>query len=181
MSDFDTLRWGDTQDLAFSALTGPFPTGPQSTKQLLHAHWQRPCLWKVLVAIQPNMGAVEAGTFTPTLRLTVGCGGGMMVIPLPIASAPPYPNILQFFDIPAQDIQGVFDVNLAPASDETLPHSWLFGLFAAPFTEPAGYTDASALLKQALAQPVSRGDPDNHELPRWMPPGFNDGELRYRR
>jgi hypothetical protein len=184
VSDFDTLRWGDTQTLAFSTVGAAFPTGPQATKQLVHAHWRRPLTWKLLVNIQPSLPAVEAGTFQLIMRLTVGCGGGMQTIPIVFASAPVagvYAPILQFFDIPAQDMQIAFDVNLAPATDDTLPHAWLFGAFVAPFTEPAGSTDTAALLGQMLQQQPSRADPDNQELPRWMPPGFDDGELRYRR
>jgi hypothetical protein len=184
VSDFDTLRWGDTQTLSFATVGAAFPTGPQPTKQLVHAHWRRPLTWKLLVNIQPSLPAVEAGTFHLIMRLTVGCGGGMQTIPFDFVSAPVagvYAPVLQFFDIPAQDIQIVFDVNLAPATDDTLPHSWLFGAFVAPFTEPSGSADTAALLTHAIGQSASRADPDSRDMSRWIPPGFEDGELRYRR
>jgi hypothetical protein len=187
MSELDTVRWGDQQTLLFTPnLAGPAALiGVTATKQLVNAHWRRPCTWKLLVSIQPFMPSIEASTFHPQMNLFVGCGGANVTIPVAFTVAPAagvYSPILQFFDLPAQDIQVNFQVSMAGASDDTFPHSWLFAALAAPFTEPDGYTMTSEYIKQLIPSLDSRAvDPANRQLPHWMPPGYEDGELRYRR
>lgn len=184
MSDIDTLRWGDTQTLTFNPGAAALVGVPQ-TKQLVHAHWQRPCTWKVLVWIAPTLPPGEAGTFNAALEITIGCGGGMVTFDRFYTFAPAagvYSPQLDIFDVPAQDIQARILINgITGATDDTRQHSWLTACMVAPITEPAGYTDVADMLRK-LAQnmPANLRDPDSEGLPRWMPEGFEDGQLKYR-
>lgn len=189
MSDLDTIRWGDTQTLVFAPAAGGSPAGlfgPPQTKQLVHAHWSRPCTWKVLVYIAPTLPASEAGTFNAAAQITVGCGGGMVQFGRIYTFAPTagvYTPQLDIFDVPAQDIQAQILLNgTTPATQDVDQESWLTAIMVAPITEPAGYTDVADMLRKlAVDMPHNLRNPDSEGLPRWMPEGFEDGELRYRK
>jgi hypothetical protein len=91
-----------------------------------------------------------------------------------------YQPVTLFFEVPAQDVQVFARVDVTNAVS-TQGMSFLFGAYIAPLTEPAGYTEIRELIRQAMnnaERPSS--DSDSQGLPHWMPPGFDDGELRYR-
>lgn len=189
MSEVDTLRWGDVQTLAFQPAPGGAGgfTGVTSSKQLVHAHWQRPCTWKVLVSIHPQLPATELGTFKVTVQFVIGCGGGFISFDRVYTFAPTagvYTQQLDIFDVPAQDIQAsVTNIDLSGATQDALAESWLAGIFVAPITEPAGYTDLRDIVRAVTEHFRDRQgyrEPDHEGQPRWMPPGFDDGEVRYR-
>lgn len=185
MSDFDTLRWGDSATLDF--FKPGQPATAQTTKQLVHAYWRRPLTWKLLVVARPQLPSTEGGTFHPVVNVTIGIGQSISdTIPLVLTVAPVagvYSPVVQFFDIPAQDIQVNVSLDAgAGATQETDPEYWQFSAFAAPFTEPYGYTVVGDhLLGPEGGQHQTRRMPDQWQEPRWMPPGFDDGEIRYRR
>lgn len=177
MSDLDTMRWGDTQ-----ALTVP-GGGVGMTKQLVQGHWQRPLVWKLLFVIIPQVAAGETGTFKAILNLTIGIGQGTGTIPIPITLAPTagvYAPVIQSLDIPAQDVQVMFSVDATAASVEGAADTFTFSAFIAPFTEPRVLADVRDMIQGGHWAPP-REDPDQRGMPHWMPPGFEDGMLRYRR
>lgn len=186
MSDFDTLRWGDSDSLTFFTATSPSNITVQKTKQLVHAYWRRPLTWKVLVYVVPQLPAAESGTFTATLLAVIGIGQSVSpLIAIPITVAPTagvYAPVMQTFDLPAQDIQLQFALDASAATQEEAPEFWNFAAFAAPLTEPQGYTVVGDMLAGPDgARDQTRRMPDQFAEPRWMPPGFQDGTLRYRR
>jgi len=184
MSDIDTLRWGDTQTLRFTeAGAGPASlVGPAETKQLVHAHWPRPLTWKLMLVIQPQVPANETANFAASFLVTLGVGAGMVQIPLGatlFTLAGGYQPVTLFFELPAQDVQvfATVDVSLAVS---TQGMSFLFGAYIAPLTEPAGYTEIRDTMLRVLDRERPPTDSDSQGMPHWMPPGFDDGELRYR-
>lgn len=179
MSDHDTLRWGDTQGLTIPG------GGIATTGQLLHAFWQRPLAWKLLVVIAPQPAAGETGSFVATLNLTIGIGQGLGTVRIALPPIAPvggvYPALVQNFDIPAQDVQLSVEVDANGASSEGDSNLFTVSAFIAPFTEPRVMAD----LRDALCNPEgyqsrANAHPDGQGQERWMPPGFDDGMLRYR-
>lgn len=183
MTDVDTLRWGDTDSLTFFTTGSGGNLSVKQTKQLVAAKWQRPLTWKLLVNIIPNLqGTGETSTFTPLLQLYVGVGQGMIQVAIPITLAPTagvYLPVVQFFDIPAEAYQAAFTLDVSGASQETKAETFTFSAFTAPFTEPRGYTDLRDMFRKVHGLP-ERNEPDREGLPRWMPEGFDDGQLKYR-
>ena len=184
MTDIDTQRWGDSQVLQVTTTAGE--NALAVSKQLLQAHWQRPLLWKVLTVIRPDIPAGENVTFIVTVTLNIGVGQASIQAPFTYTFAPVggvYAPQVIFQDIPAQDIQGQVSVAVSGGGSPTVPAGDAFyvALLAAPFTEPRAVTDMRDLF---LASLPPRGDAlaDNSQGGmRWMPPGFDDGEVRYRR
>jgi|SRR5215472_11797878 len=182
MSDVDTLRWGDTDSVTFFTVGSGTLVLVKDTKQLLHAHWERPLTWQLLVVITADLPVTEHGTFIVTLHLTIGVGGGMKQVNIPITITPvagAFAANITNIPIPAQDVQLFATIDATGNTQETLPETWNLSAFIAPLTEPAGYTDTRNYI--AGRPPHLDLDPDNASLPRWMPPGFDDGEVRYRR
>lgn len=187
MTDFDTLRWGDKDSLSFFVANNPASNTPiQNTKQLVHAYWRRPLTWKLLVYIAPMLPASETGTFLVTANVTIGIGQSISdTMPFAVSIAPVaglYAPSVTVFDIPAQDIQVNMTVNASGATQESESEYWSLSAFAAPFTEPYGYTVVGDfMMGPEGTQHQPRVTPDQIQAPRWMPPGFVDGHTRYRR
>lgn len=188
MSEIDTLRWGDTETMNFTeggAATFTPPT-PKSTKQLVHAHWNRPLTWRLMLIFEATVPAAETATFAAVALVTVGVGGGQKETVLANAVfslANGYATSVQFFDIPAQDMQVRFILADISGAASVQPHSFAFSAFAAPLTEPAGYTEILKIAKRAVRIEPEQRPPESGDstgLPHWMPSGFDDGELRYR-
>ena len=178
MTDIDTLRWGDSQTLSV-------PGGSiQQSVQIVQGRWQRPLAWKLLVVIIPQVAAGETGTFKATMNLSIGIGQGTVTVPIPFSIAPTagvYSPVIQNLDIPAQEVQISFTVDATGATAEGDANAFTVSAFIAPFTEPRVLMDLrDALVDRAALASRALAEPDRDGLPRWMPPGFDDGMLRYR-
>ena len=180
MSDFDTLRWGDSQQLS---LLPAFGETLIRSKELLYAKWQRPVVWRLMLTVKADLTPADiaaAITFGVALELQLGVGGVNQVVPLAVvAFATPYAPSVQFFDVPAETIQvlaSVFGVSAQPSKNSTVTVTAM----TAPHAEPGGVVQ----IRDAVAV---HGDKeriqsaDSEGMPRWMPAGFDDGEVRYRR
>jgi|HubBroStandDraft_3_1064219.scaffolds.fasta_scaffold00119_14 hypothetical protein len=191
MSDIDTMRWGDTQAIELSAGIIDPESGTQSatSSQMLNAKWQRPITWRLMVSVAPQVAGVDtASVLTVTVGLFVGVGQANQVVPLDtfeFSATPPlsFDGITRFYDIPAETMQLQFVAFANPpvASDGTVV---TVTAMAAPVTDPRGIVDIRELLRElhAMALPSRHSDPtDGDGQPRWMPPGFDDGVMRYRR
>jgi len=179
MTDFDTFRWGDAQTIFAVKATGE--TTFVNSSQMLNARWQRPCVWRLMIAYNPQVQQ-SALTFTVSTLLKVGIGQAIEDILLAnVAVATPFAPTTLFFDIPAETIIvqfSLFNVGGAvPVNDGIRVVA-----MAAPHAEPG----AVVQMRDALgAQAGGILPPDQRELSErgispWMPPGFEDGELRYR-
>lgn len=172
MSDLDTLRWGDTQTLAFDPGVAD-PKG-MATRQMVSAKWRRPLGWVCNVVIAPQFNA-ETGTFVFQARITQGIGGGLVTSVKTYTLAPVggvYDPIFDSFELAAQDIQ--IDVALVrTAAAVGGPESVQIGVFVAPITEPHAMT--------AILDQTDGGLPPPHR--RWMhdspSPGFEPAPLGY--
>src|SRR5580693_9367395 len=177
MSDIDTMRWGDTQAIEFSAGINDPESGTQSatSSQMLNAKWQRPITWRLMVSVAPQVAGVDtASVLTVTVGLFVGVGQANQVVPL---------DTFEFSATPPLSFDGItrFYANPPVASDGTVV---TVTAMAAPVTDPRGIVDIRELLRElhAMALPSRHSDPtDGDGQPRWMPPGFDDGVMRYRR
>lgn len=183
MTDFDTLRWGETQTLNVVVTPGAEEISTPPPVQMLHLHWQRPLLWKLMLSMTPQMLPGETVTWVVSEEVIVGVGQATDIIPLgPFVFAPAagvYSPQVVFQEIPAQDIQLRFRLSIQGGGlpTNTANQAFRVSAFGAPFTEPG----ATAQLRDELArdQGGKITDPDQRGQPRWMPPGFHDGELRY--
>jgi hypothetical protein len=188
MSDIDTMRWGDTQSLPLvNAQVDPETGGAIiASSQMLNAKWQRPITWRLMVSVNPLIAAVDdASTLTVVVTLFVGVGQANQQVPLAVLSFGPgtYVGETQFFDVPAETMQLQFTVLADPGvvSDGSVV---VVTAMAAPVTDPRAIADVRELLREihSLALPSRHNDPtDGDNQPRWMPPGFDDGVMRYRR
>jgi hypothetical protein len=172
MSDVDTMRWGDTQSLK---LSGAVETALQSS-QMLNAHWQRPCVWRLMVSVAPTVGPDDqAIVIGVVLSLRVGVGQANQLVPLPPITFPAgtYAAVTQFFDVPAENLQLQFQVSVSgvivdPNDQVTV------SAFIAPRAEPGGIVQIRDHMGDGIREP------DRDGLQRWPGAGFDDGELRYR-
>jgi hypothetical protein len=175
MSDIDTMRWGDTQNILL-ATAAALENGFFQSSQMLNAHWQRPCVWRLMLSIQPNMAVGDVLTFQVTVLMRVGVGQANQQVPLAtFAFAAPYLPVLQFFDIPAENLQLQFAVGAVsntPATGDNVT----IAAFIAPRAEPGGIVQ----IRDSLPGNDGIREPDRDGLPRWMPRGYEDGEVRYR-
>jgi hypothetical protein len=173
MSEVDTMRWGDTQSVLLASAAGA-ENGIITSSQMLNAHWQRPCVWRMMLSIAPEMAAGDVLTFTVNILLRIGVGQANQLVPLAtFAGAPPYAPVVQFFDIPAENLQLQFLVGAisnTPAPNDRV----VVSAFVAPRAEPGGIVQIRDRMPQEIREP------DRDGLPRWMPRGFDDGELKYR-
>ena len=193
MSDIDTMRWGDTQTLVMTEQqtvetdSGPSQVGLSS--QMLNLKWQRPLTWRLMVSAVPTVSPGDNGVVSITVFVTmfVGVGQANQEVPLftwDFSAGPPpdYVGSTQFFDVPAEALQLRFTTVCNPpaADDGTYVTVTAMG---APITEPRVTADVRELLRKLhdMALPSRSGDPtDGDGQPRWMPPGFDDGVMRYR-
>jgi len=178
MTDLDTLRWGDSQYLAFVPSAGEGPV--QTTKQLLSAKWQRPVVWRVLVNIQVGGLIGDNANYLVIVKFAIGVGQTTITgVQRVYALTAPYTiasDIFDSFDIPAQDIQATCTLQQVTASAVTTQESVQLGIVVAPHAEPG----AIAHMRDEIAGPnAAVAHPDRQGLPHWMPAGFNDGLLRY--
>lgn len=190
MSDFDTMRWGDTQTIQLVNASELTETGfsVYRTSQMLNAKWQRPLLWKLMLSVAPVIDAADAGAgllLDVLVSLFVGVGQANAQIPLATfaftnATIPPYAGQVLFYDIPAEAIQVQFTAATSIAIPSTSTSYISVSAFAAPFTEPRVLTDIRELTRRDRPIP-DRDEPDNSGGQRWMGPGFNDGQMRYRK
>jgi len=167
-SAHDTLRWGET-------LTLPIPPGlsvegpPISfNRQLIAAHWRWPLSWNCLVLITPQFNADETADLTLYLNATVGVGQAIATTVYEFDISSPYAPQQIPLVIPAQDLQITASVSLGFLSKE--PESLQLACFVAPVTEPHAMTHLLDKL---------RGE--REEAVHWMPPGFNEAAMGYRR
>jgi hypothetical protein len=177
VSSHDTLRWGDTQTLLLlPAVASSEATPGALSKQMLNAVWERPVVWRLMVSVNPKMAAASVETFTVFLILEVGVGAALQQVPLAnILFGPPYPPQLLFFDIPAEAMMMQFRVLSTAPTDPN--DSVTVTAMCAPHAEPGSLTQ----IRDAVGgQGKGVNQPDREGLERWMPPGFNDGEVRYR-
>jgi hypothetical protein len=173
VSEQDTMRWGDTQSVLLSA-GAAFENGFAASSQMLNAHWQRPCVWRMMLSIAPEMASGDTLTFSVQVLLRVGVGQANQQVPLiTLPFGPPYAPVVEFFDIPAENLQLQFLVgavsNTPLANDRVIVSA-----FVAPRAEPGGIVQIRDHMKQDIREP------DHDGLPRWMPRGFEDGEVAYR-
>jgi hypothetical protein len=180
MSDHDTLRWGGSEGIqVFGGQTG-------TTPQIVHAHWQRPLAWKLLLIVVPQLDPTESGTFAVALQASIGIGQGVITVTIPVgnitASAPGMAPALIFnLDVPAQDVNLQATVDGSAASGEGTNNRFTVSIFMAPLTEPRVMADIrDALCNPAGYESRALSDPDHRGQERWMPPGFDDGMLRHR-
>ena len=176
MSDVDTMRWGDSQTLLMSGIG---ENSAPVSGQLLNAHWQRPVVWRLMIAIQPVITPGDTSVFVVNVLLRVGVGQANSQVPLatfvfaPVAGV--YTGQTAFFDVPAQDMQVQFRAGIQGGGVPMLPNdSFIVSAFAAPHAEPGGI----AQIRDGMAAAIR--EPDQDGQPRFMPPGFNDGQVRYR-
>jgi hypothetical protein len=133
-----------------------------------------------MLSMFPNMQAGENVTFVVNALLRVGVGQANQQVPLATFVFAPaagvYTGQTAFFDIPAQDMQVQFSVAVQGGGTPTVTtgDGFTVSAFAAPHAEPGGIMQ----IRDGMAQAIR--EPDQDGQPRWMPPGFNDGELRYR-
>jgi len=187
MSDIDTMRWGDAQTLNF-ANAMPNPSGAENfllpSKQMLNAHWQRPLLWKLMISVTPQVddSVMEGFAFSLTAFLYVGVGQANSLVPLDIfnfSGVPPYTPVTKFYDIPAENYQLLFQL-MYPFGTSLTQSYVLVSAFTAPFTEPRMVTDVREYVGRGRDLP-RRADAGSDEQPRYFPPGFEDGQMTYRR
>jgi len=179
-SAHDTLRWGETQTLVvpvgFNGDVSPVPEGttpPLVTKQMLAAHWRWPLSWVVTLIMQPAFNADETNTFYVQWQFTVGVGQAICTFYYLYTFAPTgglyTAQNVQLFT-PAQDLQVNAALACPSGAVSSKPESFNLAAFSAPVTEPHAMTH---LLDKA------RGHAEEH-VP-WMPPGFNETDMGYRR
>jgi hypothetical protein len=182
MSDHDTMRWGDTQSIlltaAASSVEGAIPIAV--SKQMLNAKWERPVVWRLMVSIATQIGVDDAAiTFDVLINLQVGVGQANQIVPLALVHfATPFASSIQFFDVPAEAMQLNFQIgNVAGGPIADPSDSVTVTAMCAPHAEPGSI----AMMRNAMHAATHVESPDSQGLPRWMPEGFDDGELRYRR
>jgi hypothetical protein len=174
VTDHDTFRWGDVENLLIVKATGENTLF--TSRQLLNARWQRPCVWRLLLSYNPQFSQSSL-TYSIGTLLVLGIGQTTAQIPLNVINvATPFAPTVLFFDIPAETIIvqfALFSVGGAvPAND-----SIQLTAMAAPHAEPG----AVVQMRDGLGAPRHGVEsPDSEGLPHWMGPGFEDGELRYR-
>jgi len=180
MSDVDTMRWGDSQTLKIVNAAGEDVSFLSS--QMLNAHWQRPCVWRLLVSVSGQFDAADAGTtFTVTVFLRVGVGQTNELIPILTINwtVGTTADTTVFFDIPAENMQMQFQVSdLANAPGGGVnPNDFVKVVaLAAPRAEPGGISQ----IRDGLPGNDGIREPDRDGMARWPGGGFEDGELRYR-
>jgi hypothetical protein len=183
MTDHDTFRWGDTATahlLALNQAAGENGVAPIPS-QLLNAKWERPCVWRLMLSIAYQVVDLDVGLqFTVGLFVQVGVGQASQVLPLAsidiTATNPPTIIPALFFDVPAETMQVQFFVgpfSNGPRAQDSITVTAM----CAPHAEPGAIAQ---MRRAAGAEPVVVS-PDSEGLDRWMGPGFEDGQLRYRR
>jgi hypothetical protein len=187
VSDFDTMRWGDTQtlDLSTAVVNADLDASLIVSSQMMNAKWQRPITWRLMISVAPQVGALDEGVvISVQVNLFVGVGQANQIVPLAsLTFNPPYAGVTQFYDVPAETMQCQFEVITTPPA-VTLGTAVTVTAMAAPVTDPRGIVDVRELLREHLAKglPSRSSDPtDGDGQPRWMPPGFDDGVMRYRK
>lgn len=192
MSDLDTMRWGDTVaiPLVQAQLVVGEGEGVYQTQQILNAVWQRPVVWRLLLSAKWLLAPEDVGSsVTIAIYLRVGVGQANQEIPLTtiILTMETATGFIQpqFFDVPAEALQVAFQVVAVTSQTGNAfdPNSILTVTgFVAPHAEPGSLAQIRDNVKLAMGDDPKRGpqDPDRRDLPRWMPPGFDDGEVRYR-
>ena len=152
MSDLDTLRWGDTQELLFTPNSDATVAAP--SKQMVAAHWRRPLGWVVNVVINPQLNSDETADVILDVTLTQGSGGAIISghkrYTMTLAGG--YAPVLDSFQIAAQDIQVAVSASIkngASAAQEGLQ----VGVFVAPVTEPAAAARQTDALERMPADP----------------------------
>jgi hypothetical protein len=172
MSDVDTMRWGDTQVIKLASAVESVQTG----SQMLNAHWQRPCVWRLLISVAPSVGIDDQGItigVVPSLRIGVGQANQLVPLP-PIVFAPgAYAPVTQFFDVPAENLQLQFQVTVTGVIVDTSDNVTV-SAFVAPRAEPGGIVQ----IRDGMGDGIR--EPDRDGLARWPGRGFEDGELTYR-
>lgn len=170
MTAHDTLRWGDVESFRMRSGENLNVT----SKQLLQAHWRWPLTWTVQFIALPSIDLVnETSTFTLTFRVTVGVGQAQITYPLVYTFAPPtFAQVVDQKFIPAQDLQIIATLTGTVAA-LVKEESMVVATFAAPMTEPHAMTH---LLDhhEGAADRLQKAE-------HWMPPGFNEERLAYRR
>jgi hypothetical protein len=133
----ETLRWGDSQTLAWVGGGGANPAPILvASKQLLQAAWHWPAAWAVLLVMIPQLAAGESATFSVTWQVTVGVGQATMTYPLTYTFASPYTSQSAQLVIPAENIQASATVSGTPAAAGAA--SFVVAAFAAPITTDRG-------------------------------------------
>jgi len=167
-----TLRWGDTENL-IGGLNAPGTTegaGTATSKQLVAAHWRWPITWNVQFVLIPALPG-ETQIFDVDLQLTIGVGQAMMQFDKTYVlqrTGGVYLEILDNFNLPAQDIQSQVFINARGAQTGT-NNSIQVGMFVAPMTEPHAMT--------AVLDEMVRGNEEAQT--RWMQSPFRDNPLHY--
>jgi hypothetical protein len=175
MSEVDTMRWGDTQFVSLISTAAAGEGGVSRSNQMLNAHWQRPCVWRLLVSMAPQLVAGETLTFDIVILLRIGVGQANQVVPLATFSfAPPYAPVIFRDDVPAENMQLQFAIQNLSGLPTNLSDGVTVAAFTAPRAEPGGIVQ----IRDHMGQGVR--EPDRDGLPRWMPRGFDDGEVKYR-
>jgi hypothetical protein len=175
MSEIDTLRWGDVQSISGLQKMVAETSIVLKTKQMISARWRWPLVWVLRVAFVPQFAADESGTFTITVTVQLGTGGGLLEFPFFYTLAPQpdgsYRAITDAQLIPAQDCQVFVSVTSSTATGTSLD-TLLVGAWMAPETEPHAMTRMHDMLAAASTAPP-------HREARWMREGFQDDPLNY--
>jgi len=173
-SAHDTLRWGDSH--TFTGLASYFSdTSVPSlfSRQMIAAHWRWPLSWNLWVAIVPSFEAETTGIITITLQTTIGIGQAIATFPIVYTLSPTSGVYLPITDqklIPAQDLQIIAQLDATEAT-KGVNDNLTIGVFVAPQTEPHAMTH--------LLDKMVHGE--RPEEVQWMPPGFNEAPMGYRR
>jgi hypothetical protein len=171
-SAHDTLRWGDSHTFNnLQDLSGE--SSELLSKQQIAAHWRWPLSWNLWVAIIPQFEASETASFVIELQTTIGVGQAVATFPLRYTLSPTAGVYLPITDqkfLPGQDIQiitNVFNSTNTTGVNDNLT----VALFIAPQTEPHAFT-------KMMDRLVHHESPDEVQ---WMPPGFYEAGMGYRR
>jgi hypothetical protein len=196
----DALRWGGRTAVAW----GPHSpvggnTGPQLQQavnlakgqlgnQLVNAHWRWPLTWQTLVCIVPQFSPDEVGAMVVRLDWTLGSGDAQNTFQtFYTVSLDPttglYTSVIDTETIlPGADVQVVLGALLPVAEASGLPALTTtsvdvldIGVFVAPQTE----AHALLLLLEGFSKDERFGAGEREG--GWMPPGFNEEPLGYRR
>jgi len=182
MSEHDTIRWGDTQNLVvpvgFSgSFGGEGGALPLVTKQMVSTRWRWPLTWTVLIVLQPAFNADETATFQVQALFTVGCGSAVVTYPKVYTFAPTggvYTLQTDQLFLPAKDLQIIAAFGTSGAAASAKSESMLVGILAAPnSSEPHAATEL-------LEHVTKEHHPEQGTHPQWMQGAFVPEHLRYR-
>lgn len=191
MTDFDTMRWGDAQSVSLQTAldTAGTAAGYFEVQQTANAKWTRPCIWRVMLALETLTDADGVGvTFDVQPYIRVGVGQANVRIPLDVISVTlAQPDTLLpgiFLDVPAESLQVAFRLQNFANGENLGQSTILVAAICAPHAEPGNIAQIRDAIRDAMGIDPLKGpvDPDRGNA-RFFPPGgpFYDPPGFYRR